>query len=273
MIVVSLAISVPLFFIFFYLLKFSIFNALLTSIIISLLPILIYNSVLNRIERKKEEMFIKFAIDLAHLLKSGLPLKNALKEIERIDYDVLNPLILNLSARIDWGLSLIESFEKFAEESNNSTIKRAIRLILDIYKAGGDLGSSLEATINSILEIRKMKKEREALIHENILDAYLVFFFFLGIIITLMVFLIPFLQFSLPGEENKLSPDTFYNVLYFLSIVQSVFAGLALGKMYEGRFMAGAKHILIFLLLVMLIFNVVIPILPKGQLMFDIIKM
>lgn len=265
MIEYTIILFIILFIFQFYFLKVNIINSILTSIIVSIFPYLIYNAILNKIEKEKEEMFIKFVLDLAHLLKSGLTLPVALKELERTDYKILNPLIRNLSARIDWGTDLVEAFEYFAEESDSKTIKRVIKIVLDIYKAGGSLDKGLEAAINSILEIRRMKKEREALIHENILDSYLVFFFFIGIIVTMAIFLIPFLQFSLPGNTNIINANEINNLMYILSIIQSVFAGLALGKMYDGRYTSGLKHVLIFLLIVVIVFNILIPMIPKGM--------
>jgi|GEM_PF-1638720 len=241
-------------------------NAIFLSIFLSLLPILINKVIENKIEKEKEEQFIRFSLNLAELLKAGIPLPYAIKEIEKVDYGILNPAIRRLAARIDWGIKIEDAFGLFAEELENKTIKRNIKTLMEIYKSGGDLGKSLEAIINTLLEIKRLKRSRESAVYENILHAYLVFLFFLGVVIVLETFLLPFLSESLgtnilgfSGESNINIKD----VLFHLAIIQSVFAGLALGKMYDDSYKAGIKHILIFLIMIIIVFKVILPLIPK----------
>ena len=258
-IIISLIILLHLFF------NFDLLNSIVTGIIFGIFPYLIYQEINNRIEKEKEEQFIRFSLDLIDLLKSGLPLPLALKQLENNDYGRINDLIRNLSARIDWGVSVEDSFIQFAEESNNNMIKRTIKSLIDIYKGGGNLEEGLEAIINSIIEVRKLKESRKTEMHENIIHSYLVFIFFLGIVITFEIFLLPFLQISLPGQTISINTNFVTNLMYYMSIIQAIFAGLAMGKMYEDSYKAGAKYILIFLLMVIVVFDVIVPLVPKGS--------
>ncbi len=255
---------VILFNIFYFILKNPISDSIISSFSISLIPYLLYQEILNKIHKETEEEFTRFLLDLAQLLKSGLPISVAIKQIEKSGYKRLQPLINNLSAKLDWGIGLKDSLISFAEESENPTIKRYIKTILDIYESGGKLEESIEANINSYLEINKIKEKKRAEIHENIIHSYLVFIFFLGIVYTFNIFLLPFLQISIPGQENKVNIEFISLLMYHLSIIQAIFAGLAMGKMYENSYKAGAKYILIFLFLVIILFKVIIPISPKN---------
>jgi len=253
------------------LLGFSIENTLITSLVISVIPYFIYQAVVAKMEEEKEENFIRFATDLADLLRTGLTLPIALNHLEKSDYGSLNPLIRNLSARIDWGIGTIEAFNRFAEESNNKTISLIIKNIINIYTSGGSLAESLEASVKAIKDIRKLKKQRESMLYENVLHSYIVFLFFLATSVVLIVFLLPFLDLSLPGETKKVDSNEIINNLYIMSVIQAFFAGLIIGKMYKGSYRAGLKHSLIFIMLTFVVFKVLLPLIPKGPIIIDII--
>jgi len=246
-------------------------NALVTSIIISTVPYFVYQTISAKIEEEKEENFIRFAMDLADLLRTGLTLPVALNHLEKADYGPLNPLVRNLSARIDWGISSIEAFNKFAEESNNKTISMIIKNIINIYTSGGSLVESLEASVRAVKDIRKLKKQRESILYENVLHSYIVFIFFLATSLVLIVFLLPFLNLSLPGETTEINSSEIINNLYILSILQAFFAGLAIGKMYKGSYKAGLKHSLIFIILTLIVFKIVLPFLPKTPIIINLV--
>ena len=242
-------------------------TALFLAIFLGALPIAIQKIIESQIEKEKEEQFIRFALDLAQLLQTGITLPYAMKEIEKNDYGVLNSAVRRLSARIDWGIRVEEAFKLFAEELENDLIKRNIRVLIEIYRAGGDLGKSLEALINSLVEVRRLRREREGAVYENILHAYLVFLFFLGVVIVIEAFLVPFLQTSFGANVLGLSGKSDINIdtiLFHLAVMQSIFAGLALGKMYDNSFKAGLRHVLIFLILTIIVFRIILPLIPKG---------
>jgi len=252
-------------------LGFSIENTLITSLVVSIIPYFIYQTIVSKMEEEKEENFIRFATDLADLLRTGLTLPVALGHLEKSDYGSLNSLIRNLSARIDWGIGTIEAFNRFAEESNNKTISMIIKNIINIYTSGGSLAESLEASVKAIKDVRKLKKQRESMLYENVLHSYIVFLFFLATSVVLIVFLLPFLDLSLPGETKKISSNEIINSLYLMSVIQAFFAGLIIGKMYKGSYKAGLKHSLMFIILTLIVFKVVLPLIPKGPIAISLI--
>ena len=268
--IIDISIIIITIFLFYFIFNFNILNSIVTGIIIGIFPYLIYQTIANNIEKEKEEQFIRFSIDLIGLLKSGLSLPTALKQLEKNDYGRINELVKNLSSRIDWGVSIEDSFTEFGKESNNRMINRTIQSLIDIYKEGGNLEQGLEAIINSIMEIRKIKEDKKASIHENIIHSYIVFAFFLGIVITFQIFLLPFLQISLPGQASNVNFNFINDLMYYMSIIQAVFAGLSMGKMYDDSYKAGTKYVAIFLFMVIILFNIIIPIVPKGMFLINI---
>lgn len=270
---ISIILSILLSFIFIYLLHFSIFNGITSGIIISLLPTLIYEYYESQIDQKLQEEFFSFALDLSQLLKSGLTLPAALEYIKNNDYGLLNPYIERLFARISWGIGVKDSFEILSKEIPSKNVGRTIKTIIEIYESGGSLDVSLDSSVKTLLEIKRLREERKSAIHENILDSFIVFVFFLGIIATFAIFLIPFITQVLPnssGSNVNISPQFFDQILYGLSIIESIFGGLALGKMYADSYKYGTRFVIIFLLLTLILFDFIIPILPKGSAVINI---
>ncbi|MEM1688211.1 MAG: type II secretion system F family protein [Nanopusillaceae archaeon] len=260
-------ISIILFFFLYFIfssLNYSLEDVLITSIVLSSLPVLLYYSYVSKKEEIKENNFFRFSIDLIELLRSGLPLPIALNYLEKSDYGPLNRAVKNLSARIDWGVGIVESFALFSEECNNKTISKIIKNVINIYKSGGELDKGLEASVKSIKEVRQLKKQRESLLFENVIHSYIVFFFFLITSLIMIIFLVPFLDISSLENESRIRAEDISSNLYIISVVQSFFSGLAIGKMYKGSYKAGLKHSLIFLFLTLVIFKLVIPMFPKS---------
>ncbi|MEM1895718.1 MAG: type II secretion system F family protein [Nanopusillaceae archaeon] len=260
-------ISVILFFFLYFIfsnLNYPFEDVLITSIVLSSLPTLLYYSYISKKEEIKENSFFRFSIDLVELLRSGIPLPIALNYLEKADYGPLNRAIKNLSARIDWGVGIVESFALFSEECNNKTISKIIKSVINIYKSGGELDKGLEAAVKSIKEVRQLKKQRESLLFENVIHSYIVFFFFLITSLIMIIFLVPFLDISNLENGSRIRTEDISSNLYIISIVQSFFSGLAIGKMYKGSYKAGLKHSIIFLFLTLIIFKLVIPMFPKS---------
>jgi hypothetical protein len=123
-----------------------------------------------------------------------------------------------------------------------------VTTIIQTYNMGGKVSDTLAAVGKSLVEIGKIKEERTASVHSQIVTSYLLYFVFISILIILQTFLIPAL--SMPeipgiGVSTPMSGNTgqtyatgFLNFI----IVQGLFAGLATGKMAEGSMIAGFKH-------------------------------
>lgn len=264
--IISIIIGLFMYLIFYFLFGYDLVNSLIPAIIIGSIPLLIYNYLESKREEEIEAQFTRFALDLAHLLKSGLSMKAALEQISNADYRILNPYVKRLYARISWGIDLKTSFNILAEEIGVEKIKRIIKVIIEIYESGGSLDKGLESSINTLLEINRLKEERKTLIHENILDSFVVFVFYLGIIATFSIFLLPFMSGILSeSQEGKINIDYMNFLFYVLSILQSIFGGLALGKMYSGSYRYGVRFVIIFLLLTVILFQIIIPLAPKGS--------
>jgi len=199
----------------------------------------------SRYKRNKqiEQQFVIFIRELTDSINSGMTLPTALEHCSKKDYMALSPLINDMVAQVQWGVPFRKALKIFSSKTKSTPIKRAITTIVETYKVGGKVSDTLNAVGDSLIEIGKIKEERTASVHSQIITSYLIYFVFIFILVILQTFLIPALampeiQGGEAGAQSPISSDSFINFI----MVQGFFAGLVTGKMAEGSIVAGFKH-------------------------------
>lgn len=199
-----------------------------------------------------EQQFIVFIRDLTESINTGMTLPLALKYCSKRNYLALSPFIKQLAAQVDWGVPFKRALEIFAKKTKSISIGRAVTTIIETYKVGGRVSDTLNAVGRSLIEIGKIREERTASVHAQIVTSYLIYFVFIFILVILQTFLIPALAPpKIPGVaiggilggtggsvQTEIYTEGFVNFI----IVQGFFAGLVTGKMAEGSIVAGFKH-------------------------------
>jgi len=217
-----------------------------------------------------EEKFLEFMRAVSDGVKAGIPIPKAIKELSDTDFGALNPYVKKLIHQIEWGIPLREGFTRFARSTGNSVIKRSISIIIEAEKGGGNISGVLDSVTNSVLQIKKIKNERRSNTFSQIVQGYIVFFIFIGIMIVLQVYLLPQLsevggaaltgfEVSLDATGTTVETGTtidFGLIFTALIIIQGLFSGLVVGKFSEGALLPGLKHSLIMVLVGYLIFSI-----------------
>ena len=129
------------------------------------LPFIIGIAMESGRSEKINETFLEFTRNLAEAVSAGTPVSKAIVNMKRKDFGVLNPHIEKLSNQIELGIPLSEAFRTFSKEVDSVVVKRAIGLIKEAEKAGGDIDFILESTAKSIAEVEKLKKERKSAVY------------------------------------------------------------------------------------------------------------
>jgi len=138
-----------------------------------------------------EQQFIVFIRDLTESINSGMTLPMALKHCSKRNYLALSPHINHLTAQVDWGIPFKRALEIFAKKTKSVSIGRAVTTIIETYKVGGRVSDTLNAVGRSLIEIGKIREERTASVHAQIVTSYLIYFVFIFILVILQTFLIP----------------------------------------------------------------------------------
>ncbi len=243
------------------------------GVLIIFLPFVISSVIEGRIEREKDEMFLEFSRNLVGSVESGTPISKSIINMREKNFGSLTPHVQKLANQIELGIPLQRALETFAYDTKSRTILRAITLIREADKTGGNISTILESVANSVSEIEKLKEERRSAISSIVVEGYIIFLVFIIIMVVLELFLLPKIfsvQFVSAGQTlssgasnnfientqvpaNTLTPEDFSFAFLALLIIQGLFAGLVIGKLSEGNIKAGIKHSFIMIAMAILI--------------------
>jgi len=239
------------------------------GILIMLFPFVVFSIIENKTQREKDNMFLEFSRDLVESVESGIPISKAIIGMKAKNFGKLSIHIEKLANQIQLGIPIQKALETFAYDTKSPTIIRAITLIIEADKTGGNISTILESIAKSVFETEKLKAERRAAISSIVMEGYIIFLIFIIIMIVVEVQIIPITSgivgtsFSsgsaLPGMDSGLfggqgsSPQEFGTAFLALLITQGLFAGLIIGKLSEGDIKAGIKHSFIMVAMAVLL--------------------
>src|SRR3989344_7516745 len=162
-----------------------------SGILIILFPFVLSSIIEGRNEREKEEKFLEFARALVESVESGTPISKGIINMSQKDFGPLTPHVQKLANQIQLGIPIQHAFQTFAYETKSKVIIRAITLIREADKTGGNINTILESVADSVSEIEKLKSERRAAISSIVVEGYIIFFVFIVIMIVMEVQIIP----------------------------------------------------------------------------------
>jgi len=235
---------------------------------VAALPFIVGLIIEGRTEEGINNMFLEFARNLAESVGAGTPVSKSIVNMKNKNYGLLSPHIVKLANQIELGIPVGNAFQTFANDIGSPVIKRAVSLIREAERAGGEIDYILESTAKSIAEVEKLKKERKAAIYNLVVQGYIIFFIFLGIILVMEYKIIPMTT-SVSGfstdsfdvanigedvaSEGGLTSEQFTRPFLYLLLVQGLFAGLTIGKLTEGSIKKGIKHSFILMIVAFLV--------------------
>jgi flagellar protein FlaJ len=224
----------------------------------------------SEIKRQKqiELEFLEFARSLVESVKSGVSINKSIQNIAKKDYGELNPYIKKLSNQLSWGITTKKALTVFANDTKNKVIKRSISIITEAEQSGGDISDILSSVVDSVMNIKKLREERKAMVYSQIVQGYLIYYIFIAIMISLDLWLFPNLQnvgagatlsAGMSGLGGAGTSGTFdiSSTFFGLIMVQGFFAGIMIGKFSEGTFRNGLFHSLILMVTAALIITTV----------------
>ncbi len=237
------------------------------GVILASLPFVLSVIQKNKEDAEKEKMFLEFSRNLVESVKSGTPINKSILNVKNKSYGALTPHIQKLANQISIGIPLRQALEIFSKDVRNRTISRALVLIGQAEKAGGNIGGILEAVGEAVSMSDKLKRERLSSISALISQGYLIFFIFIVIILVMQFKILPMISgLSGSGMESlggvmsmgggtPVDPKSLSGSFLILLIVQGFFTGLTVGELSEGNIKAGIRHSFILMVAAFLIFT------------------
>ncbi len=211
----------------------------------------------TKLATQKEEMFLEFARNLVESVKTGTPVSKSIINMKSKAYGVLTENIKKLANQISLGIPLNSALTVFSKDVNNKTISRALTLIGQAERAGGEIGEILESVAKAVSMSDKLKKERKAVISALVVQGYIIFLVFMVIILVMQFNIIPMMS-GISGPETSeglaiigggglgggtsIDQEEISTPFLYLLLIQGFFAGLTIGKLSEGNIKAGIKH-------------------------------
>ena len=231
------------------------------SLLVAALPFVMTVVNQTRIANEKEIMFLEFSRNLVESVKTGTPISKSIINMRTKSYGVLTINIKKLANQISLGIPLNPALQVFAKDVNNKTISRALTLIGQAERAGGNISGILESVTEAVTISDKLKKERKATISTLVVQGYIIFFVFIIIVLVMQFAILPMMG-GIGGGESKggaiaglggiggisvgggvsVNPSEMANAFLYLLLIQGLFTGLTIGKLSEGNAKAGLKH-------------------------------
>lgn len=201
------------------------------------------------IAAEKEEMFLEFARNLVESVKTGTPISKSIVNVRNRPYGVLSEHVKKLANQLRLGIPLNKALQTFAKDVNNPTISRALTLIGQAERAGGNIGVILESVANAVNTSETLKKERQAAISTLVVQGYIIFVVFIIIILVMQFKIIPMVSGISDvggalgtGGGEAIDQTEISNAFLYLLLIQGFFSGLTIGKLSEDNIKAGVRH-------------------------------
>ncbi|MBD3361232.1 hypothetical protein GF358_00385 [Candidatus Woesearchaeota archaeon] len=240
----------------------------------------------NRRQRELESRFLDFVRNLAGAIKSGMPVPKAILHVSKLDYGPLSEYVRNLGYQVEWAVPIHKAMIYFSNSTKNEIIKRAVSTVIEAEQSGGNMEDVLASITGSLIEIKKIKESRRASVHSQILQSYIIFFVFIGVMIVIQKMLVPYLtgtntQAMFGGgadmPSSSLAVDiqidtssfsgfvitisewftSLNGIFLMLALIQGFFAGVIIGKLSEGDITSGLKHSIVLMTIAFFVMTVV----------------
>ena len=205
-----------------------------------------------------------FVLSLISSIESGNSLLRAVEEAAGREMGALTPYLKNLRANISWGMPQKLSFEFFTLSLGTPLSKRVGTLLSIALDMGGDVVSTLELVQHHVTEMQQLEKQRKSELAPYVYTIYIAFVVFLVINALLVVSFFAEMQniqevmiektegkdINLGMFQTILTVDVagLTNLMFNMAIIEAIFGGLAAGKISDGSFTSGIKHMVIMLI-------------------------
>jgi len=212
-----------------------------------------------------------FVLSLISSIESGNSLLRAVEEAASREMGSLTPHLLNLRANISWGMPHKESFEFFTFRLATPLSKRVGTLLSIALDMGGDVVSTLNLVQKHVTEMQHLEKQRKSELAPYVYTIYIAFVVFLVINALLVVSFFAEMEniqnIMIEKTEGKdinlgmfqtiLTVDVagLKNLMFNMAIIEAIFGGLAAGKISEGTFTSGIKHMMVMLIASVVIYS------------------
>ncbi len=202
--------------------------------------------------------------DITEAVRSGMTLPRALEEASQRNYGPMSKELEHAISMFVFGASFEDSLMSFARRLRRPGALRFSTTLIEAHQTGGKLIEVLNASVDLSSSLEEYKDEQYTSMKPYMMTMYMTTIIFLTMAyVILHQFLVPLsaaagnssMQNS--GFVSGVLDINYYNsLLFWASVLESIFAGLILGKIVDRALSAGLRHSVILTVATLVFFNV-----------------
>ena len=202
--------------------------------------------------------------DLAESVRSGLTLPRALEEASQRDYGPVSKELERAVSMFIMGAKFEDSLMLLAERLRRPVALKMSTILIEAHQTGGKLLEVLNTSVELFTSLDKYKEEQHTNMKPYMMTVYMATLTFLIIaFIMLHQFLAPL--YAAKGgatvqQSGLLSGvydiNYYASLLFWASVLESIFGGLVVGKIVDGNLAAGLRHSVILMVVTFVFFNI-----------------
>ena len=229
-----------------------------TMVILIALAFLVFPNFMEfsyqRWRRQIDEAIPSMLTDISAQVKTGISLDRALEIASTKDYGPLQIELKKLQTQLALGVPFDVALQNLMRRVKTTMVKRTFGLLMQANRAGGKIEELLDIIQSDANELFLLDKERRSALRPYVVVIYIAFFVFVAVSVLLVdSFFKQVLGSSTGttvsfGSGNGLAGLTLASVkdLFLqMALIEAIFGGFGAGKLGEGSFTAGFKHVLI----------------------------
>lgn len=202
--------------------------------------------------------------DVTESVRSGLTLPRALEEASQRDYGPISGELERAVSMFVLGARFEDSLMFLAERLKRPTALRLCTVLVEAHQTGGKLLEVLSTSVALFSSLEEYREEQYTNMRPYMMTVYMATLTFLVVAyILLHQFLAP-LYMSSAGVGAKgsgllagvLDINYYASLLFWASILESIFGGLVIGKIVDRNLPAGLQHSVILVAVTLAFFNV-----------------
>jgi len=202
--------------------------------------------------------------DVAEAIRSGVTLPRALEEASQRDYGPLSKELEHAISMFILGASWEDSLMSLAQRLIRPGALRLSTILIEAHQTGGKMIEVLDTSVDLFSSLDEYREEQYSNMRPYMMTIYMATVIFLIIAyVVLHQFLTPLYAASTGATVAEsgllagvLDINYYTSILFWASIIESIFGGLIAGKIGDGTLSAGLRHSVILTVLTLVFFNV-----------------
>ncbi len=198
--------------------------------------------------------------DIAESIHSGVTLPKAVEDAAEKGYGPLSKELERVIGLFVLGNSWEEAVMSLTKRVNSPSVARFATILVEANQSGGKISEVIDTSVQLFSNLDQYKEEQLSNMKPYLYTIYASIAVFLVIsLVVLTQFLAPLAEsggMSLGSSSVAVLDLNYYSsILFWASIIESLFAGIIAGKIGDASYSAGLRHSVLLVVVTLFFFN------------------